>query len=99
MELSSFSLMHLYCIDINSLFSLYCIKDMLSFIVIVVSQCWCISYVKSRLVLNQFSCVQNGTTEEVKKIVATLNEGQVPSHDVVGKSSSRVCTFVPYCSL
>lgn len=29
--------------------------------------------------------MQNGTTEQVKKIVATLNEGQVPSEDVVGK--------------
>ena len=30
-------------------------------------------------------CLQNGTTEEVKKIVATLNEAEVPSEDVVGK--------------
>jgi hypothetical protein len=29
--------------------------------------------------------MQNGTTEEVKKIVSTLNEAQVPSQDVVGK--------------
>lgn len=35
--------------------------------------------------LNQLICIQNGTIEEVKKIVATLNEGQVPSQDVVGK--------------
>lgn len=29
--------------------------------------------------------MQNGTSEEVKKIVSTLNAGQVPSEDVVGK--------------
>lgn len=29
--------------------------------------------------------MQNGTSEEIKKIVATLNAGQVPSQDVVGK--------------
>lgn len=40
---------------------------------------------KSLLVSNQLMYMQNGTTEEVKKIVATLNEGQVPSQDVVGK--------------
>lgn len=28
---------------------------------------------------------QNGTTDEVKKIVTTLNEAEVPSEDVVGK--------------
>lgn len=28
--------------------------------------------------------LQNGTTEEVKKIVTTLNEAEVPSEDVVG---------------
>lgn len=28
--------------------------------------------------------LQNGTNEEVKKIVATLNQGEVPSEDVVG---------------
>lgn len=38
------------------------------------------------LILNWFNCVmQNGTLEEVKKIVAMLNEGAVPSSDVVGK--------------
>jgi len=30
--------------------------------------------------------LQNGTTEEVKKIVGTLNEAQVPGEDVVGES-------------
>lgn len=29
--------------------------------------------------------MQNGTAEEVKKIVTTLNEAEVPSEDVVGK--------------
>lgn len=29
---------------------------------------------------------QNGTSEEVKKIVSTLNQAEVPSEDVVGKS-------------
>lgn len=29
-------------------------------------------------------CVQNGTADEVKKIVSTLNEAEVPSEDVVG---------------
>lgn len=29
--------------------------------------------------------VQNGTGEEVKKIVTTLNEAEVPSEDVVGE--------------
>lgn len=34
-----------------------------------------------------FYCeMQNGTLEEVKKIVAMLNEGAVPSPDVVGMS-------------
>lgn len=28
--------------------------------------------------------LQNGTIEEVKKIVTTLNEAEVPSEDVVG---------------
>jgi len=32
--------------------------------------------------------VQNGTTDQVEKIVKTLNEGQVPSPDVVGMDSS-----------
>jgi hypothetical protein len=31
--------------------------------------------------------VQNGTTDQVDKIVKTLNEGQVPSPDVVGMDS------------
>jgi len=30
--------------------------------------------------------LQNGTTEEVKKIVTTLNEAKVPGEDVVGES-------------
>jgi len=29
--------------------------------------------------------MQNGTSEEVKKIVSALNNSQVPSSDVVGK--------------
>lgn len=29
--------------------------------------------------------MQNGTGEEVKKIVSTLNAGEVPSGDVVGE--------------
>ena len=29
--------------------------------------------------------LQNGSTEEVKKIVASLNAAQVPSQDVVGE--------------
>ncbi|KAK4758047.1 hypothetical protein SAY87_019348 [Trapa incisa] len=37
----------------------------------------------------------NGTTEEVKKIVATLNEGQVPSQDVVEVVVSPPFVFVP----
>jgi hypothetical protein len=32
-----------------------------------------------------WSWMQNGTSEEVKKIVSTLNNSQVPSSDVVGK--------------
>lgn len=33
----------------------------------------------------RFNCVmQNGTLDEVKKIVAMLNEGAVPFPDVVG---------------
>lgn len=37
----------------------------------------------------EFFCgmLQNGTTEEVKKIVTILNEAEVPSEDVVGKFS------------
>lgn len=31
-----------------------------------------------------WNSVQNGTTEEVKKIVTTLNEAEIPSEDVVG---------------
>jgi hypothetical protein len=31
--------------------------------------------------------VQNGTGEDVKKIVTVLNEAEVPSEDVVGESS------------
>lgn len=30
--------------------------------------------------------LQNGTKEEVKKIVGTLNEAKVPGKDVVGES-------------
>lgn len=33
-------------------------------------------------------CVQNGTGEDVKKIVTVLNEAEVPSEDVVGEPSS-----------
>jgi len=29
--------------------------------------------------------LQNGTTEEVKKIVTTLNEAKIPGDDVVGE--------------
>lgn len=29
--------------------------------------------------------MQNGTGEEIKKIVSTLNDGKVPSGDVVGE--------------
>jgi hypothetical protein len=29
--------------------------------------------------------LQNGTTDQVKKIVTTLNEAQVPGEDVVGE--------------
>jgi triosephosphate isomerase len=32
--------------------------------------------------------VQNGTGEDVKKIVTVLNEAEVPSEDVVGEPSS-----------
>lgn len=35
-------------------------------------------------VVDSIIILQNGTTEEVKKIVTTLNEAQVPSGDVVG---------------
>lgn len=34
--------------------------------------------------------LQNGTTEEVKKIVTTLNETEVPSEDVVGEFTTNV---------
>ncbi|XP_041012590.1 triosephosphate isomerase, cytosolic [Juglans microcarpa x Juglans regia] len=37
----------------------------------------------------------NGTTEEVKKIVATLNEAQVPPHDVVEVVVSPPFVFLP----
>lgn len=37
----------------------------------------------------------NGTTEEVKKIVNTLNEGQVPSQDVVEVVVSPPFVFLP----
>jgi hypothetical protein len=29
-------------------------------------------------------CMQNGTTDQVHKVVKTLNEGQIASPDVVG---------------
>mgnify|MGYP000285289466 CR=1 FL=1 len=35
--------------------------------------------------LEQLLCLQNGTVEEVKKIVNVLNAGDVPSSDIVGK--------------
>ncbi|OMO96833.1 Triosephosphate isomerase [Corchorus olitorius] len=38
----------------------------------------------------------NGTTEEVKKIVSTLNAGQVPSQDVVEVVVSPPFVFLPY---
>ena len=37
----------------------------------------------------------NGTTEEVKKIVATLNDGKVPSQDVVDVVVSPPFVFLP----
>ncbi|KAJ9172344.1 hypothetical protein P3X46_015592 [Hevea brasiliensis] len=37
----------------------------------------------------------NGTTEEVKKIVTTLNEAEVPSHDVVEVVVSPPFVFIP----
>ncbi|KVI05152.1 triosephosphate isomerase, cytosolic-like [Cynara cardunculus var. scolymus] len=38
----------------------------------------------------------NGTSEEVKKIVSTLNAGQVPSGDVVEVVVSPPFVFIPY---
>ncbi|MQL83464.1 hypothetical protein Taro_015964 [Colocasia esculenta] len=35
------------------------------------------------LIVSQIGCLQNGTAEEVKKIVTILNEAEVPSEDVV----------------
>ncbi|WZZ81830.1 hypothetical protein YC2023_102402 [Brassica napus] len=40
------------------------------------------------VVVVNFESMSNGTVEEVKKIVNTLNEAQVPSQDVVGISVS-----------
>lgn len=37
--------------------------------------------------------MQNGTTDEVKKIVSTLNEAEVPSEDIVGKFHVRFNTL------
>jgi hypothetical protein len=34
--------------------------------------------------------VQNGTGEDVKKIVTVLNEAEVPSEDVVGEPSRLI---------
>lgn len=34
--------------------------------------------------------VQNGTNEEVKKIVSTLNEAEIPSEDAVGMYGNPV---------
>jgi hypothetical protein len=34
--------------------------------------------------------VQNGTGEDVKKIVTVLNEAEVPSEDVVGEPSRPI---------
>lgn len=34
----------------------------------------------------ELSFLQNGTTEQVKKIVGTLNEAKVPGEDIVGES-------------
>ena len=39
--------------------------------------------------------MQNGTTEEVKKIVTTLNEAKVPGEDVVGESQQELPTGFP----
>jgi hypothetical protein len=33
--------------------------------------------------------VQNGTTDDVKKIVTVLNEAEVPSEDAVGERTLR----------
>lgn len=38
--------------------------------------------------------LQNGTTEEVKKIVSTLNDGKVPSADVVGMIISFIISII-----
>ena len=44
-----------------------------------------------------FFWMQTGTTEEVKKIVSTLNDAQVPSSDVVGKCVFLTLAF--FCSI
>ncbi|MBA0679042.1 hypothetical protein Goari_010840 [Gossypium aridum] len=41
----------------------------------------------------------NGTTEEVKKIVTTLNEAEVPSEDVVGCCEPSICVLTLVKSL
>ena len=41
--------------------------------------------------MEQFLCLQNGTVEEVKKIVNVLNAGDVPSSDIVGKYQPFAC--------
>ncbi|OAY61231.1 hypothetical protein MANES_01G173500v8 [Manihot esculenta] len=42
-----------------------------------------------------WKCLQNGTTEEVKKIVTTLNEAEVPPEDVVEVVVSPPFIFLP----
>jgi hypothetical protein len=41
----------------------------------------------SDVIRSSFPRAQNGTGEDVKKIVTVLNEAEVPSEDVVGESS------------
>lgn len=40
--------------------------------------------------LIEWKILQNGTTEEVKKIVGMLNEAEIPSEDAVGKYGNLV---------
>ncbi|KAH7537199.1 hypothetical protein FEM48_Zijuj03G0066900 [Ziziphus jujuba var. spinosa] len=54
------------------------------------------SYSNFELILFLFIfLLKNGTTEEVKKIVSTLNDGQVPSQDVVEVVISPPFVFLP----
>lgn len=43
--------------------------------------------------------LQNGTPEEVKKIVTTLNEAEVPSEDVVGEFCFELTLIFRICSI